>query len=341
MNKLTGNKDVDILIINKLNDYELGKVCQVNRHVRAICNDETFWRIRTYEKFGNLLKEFDIDISKHRKTSWKDYYMLLSKVAQKAAKGGYKRIAEMGGPRAILKKEPASDDWQKVKDYKYILIGNTINEEEGMGNIFERSYLSEIEKHGYAMTNVGDIISARKDLLAMAFLVRRAQDKFNDALTEGNFSLANELMKDDLVNPNAKFYDLTKPEPNIINYLIKESVRNFKINPAPYAKRLIYYADFDSIKILSTWLKPEFIIKVLLDEDSELLTEEEFLSNITLKKLLKIIGEATNPINERYKPAIKRKLLALKFNRKDFKKAKNNYRFIGENNLKFLKKALT
>ena len=119
MNKLTGNKDADILIINMLNDYELGKVCQANRHVNAICNDEKFWRIRIYEKYGNRLREFDVDISKYRKTSWKDYYVLLSKVAKKTGKGGYKRVADMGGPRAVLKTEYPSYDWGKVKDYKY------------------------------------------------------------------------------------------------------------------------------------------------------------------------------------------------------------------------------
>ena len=323
-------------------------MCQANRHVNAICNDETFWRIRIYEKYGNKLKEFDVDIAKYRKTSWKDYYILLSKVVKKTGKGGYARVSQMGGPLAVLKTEYPDDEWEKVKNYKYILIGDTLDEDEGMGNVFDRAYQKDIEKEGYATTNVGDLLvlaAERKDLLALAFLTNRLQRQFMRALSRRDFSAANELMKDDLVNPNAVFLG-DALDLNIINYLVKESVRNFKINPAPYAKRLAYFADFDALKILSQWLKPEFIIEVLLneDEDREMLSEEEFvyfLSKITLKKLLKIIGESTLPIYEKYKPAIKKKLLALGFNKKDLKKAKNKYRFKGENNLKFLKKILS
>ena len=348
MNKLTGNKDTDILIINKLNDYELGKVCQANRHVNAICNDETFWRIRIYEKYGNRLKEFDVDISKYRKTSWKDYYILLSKVVKKTGKGGYARVSQMGGPRSVIKTEYPDDEWEKVKNYKYILIGDTLDEDEGMGNVFDRSYQNEIEKQGYATTNVGDLLvlaTERKDLLALAFVTNRVQRQFTRALSRRDFSTVNELMKDDLVNPNALFLG-DALNSNIVNYLVKESVRKFKIIPAPYAKRLAYYANFDTLKILSSWLKPEYIVEVLLveDEDREMLSAEEFeyfLSKITLKKLLKVIGESALPIYEKYKPAIKKKLLALGFNKKDLKKAKNKYRFKGENNLKFLKKILS
>lgn len=347
MNKLTGNKDTDILIINMLNDYELGKVCQANRYVNTICNDETFWRIRIYEKYGNRLKEFDVDISKYRKTSWKDYYILLSKVVKKTGKGGYKRVSEMGGPRAVLKTEYPSDDWKKVKDYNIYIIGDTVDEEEGIGNVYDRAYQKEIETQGFATTNVGDLLvaaSSRRDLLAMAFLTNRVQRQFTIALRRKDFTTANELMKDDLVNPNAVFLG-SALHSDSVNYLVKESLINFKINPAPYAKRLAYYVDFDAMKILSQWLKPEYIIEVVLDEDREMemLSEEEFeyfLSKISLKKLLKIIGESTVPIYEKYKPAIKKKLLALGFNKKDLKKAKKEYRFKAESNLKFLKKII-
>ena len=323
-------------------------MCQANRHVNAICNDETFWRIRIYEKYGNRLKEFDVDISKYRKSSWKDYYILLSKVVKKTGKGGYTRVSEMGDPRSVIKTEYPSDEWEKVKNYKYVLIGATLEEEEGLRSIFDRSYQKYIEKDGYAITNVDDLLvlaTERKDLLSLAFLTNRVQKQFIRSLSRKDFSVANELMKDDLVNPNALFLG-DALHSDIVNYLVKESVRNFKIIPAPYAKRLAYYANFDALKILSQWLKPEFIVEVLLveDEDREMLSEEEFeyfLSKITLKKLLKVIGESALPIYEKYKPAIKKKLLALGFDKKDLKKAKNKYRFKGENNLKFLKKILS
>ena len=40
MNKLTGNKDADFIILMKLDDRELGLVCQANKYVRSLCNDE-------------------------------------------------------------------------------------------------------------------------------------------------------------------------------------------------------------------------------------------------------------------------------------------------------------
>jgi hypothetical protein len=52
MDRLTGNKDTDFLILNRLTDHELTKVCQVNRYIRSICNDDKFWVIRTHNIFN-------------------------------------------------------------------------------------------------------------------------------------------------------------------------------------------------------------------------------------------------------------------------------------------------
>jgi hypothetical protein len=46
MNVLSGNKDTDFIILQKLNDDELGKVCKVNKYVNSLCKDETFWMQR-------------------------------------------------------------------------------------------------------------------------------------------------------------------------------------------------------------------------------------------------------------------------------------------------------
>lgn len=42
MATLTGNKDTDFLILMQLNDYELGKVCQANKYVKSLCDDNDF-----------------------------------------------------------------------------------------------------------------------------------------------------------------------------------------------------------------------------------------------------------------------------------------------------------
>jgi hypothetical protein len=46
MSKLTGDKNLDIDIINRLSDTELGTVCKVNKYVRSLCNDNILWRKR-------------------------------------------------------------------------------------------------------------------------------------------------------------------------------------------------------------------------------------------------------------------------------------------------------
>ena len=51
MATLTKNKDTDIIILQQLSDYELGKVCSVNKYVNSICNDDKFWLNRTMLKF--------------------------------------------------------------------------------------------------------------------------------------------------------------------------------------------------------------------------------------------------------------------------------------------------
>jgi len=57
MNTLTGNKDTDFLILNKLNDYELTRVCQANRYIRSLCNDDNFWLRRIKNNFNFLSTE--------------------------------------------------------------------------------------------------------------------------------------------------------------------------------------------------------------------------------------------------------------------------------------------
>ena len=46
MNKLSGNKNVDMLILMNLNDNELSKVCSVNKYINIICEDKHFWNTR-------------------------------------------------------------------------------------------------------------------------------------------------------------------------------------------------------------------------------------------------------------------------------------------------------
>ena len=69
MSKLTGNKNVDFMILMQLNDYELGKICQVNKYVNSICNDPQFWLNRIIENYSLSGKDV---------TKMKDYLGFLS-----------------------------------------------------------------------------------------------------------------------------------------------------------------------------------------------------------------------------------------------------------------------
>jgi len=73
---LTGIKDLDFLILNKLNDTDLISFCSTNNEALNLCNNQTFWKNRTinsYEKFLDIetMTKFKGD------RRWSDYYIEL------------------------------------------------------------------------------------------------------------------------------------------------------------------------------------------------------------------------------------------------------------------------
>lgn len=70
---LSGIKDVDMIILNKLEDVELVKTCQVNRKADEICKDQNFWFSRVKIKFPkvgiNILNKYKGN------RSWSEYYI--------------------------------------------------------------------------------------------------------------------------------------------------------------------------------------------------------------------------------------------------------------------------
>ena len=75
MNKLTGNKQTDFLVLQQLTDHELGKVCQVNKYVNSLCQDNNFWLNRIVYNFKNLDHEvYNFKNLNHEEVSkMKDY----------------------------------------------------------------------------------------------------------------------------------------------------------------------------------------------------------------------------------------------------------------------------
>ena len=72
MTDLTGNKDVDLLIFENLDDRSLFQYCEIGKnseYVQKLCNDESFWLRRLQKTFGNVEK------TENRK--WKNLYLSL------------------------------------------------------------------------------------------------------------------------------------------------------------------------------------------------------------------------------------------------------------------------
>ena len=68
--KLTGNKDVDMMILKSLDDASIFNLCKVNKYASELCQklytDESFWEHR----LKNLTKYWD----KPKNISWYEYY---------------------------------------------------------------------------------------------------------------------------------------------------------------------------------------------------------------------------------------------------------------------------
>ena len=74
---LSKYKDTDLLILDKLNDKDLLAICQVNKYMKDLCNDDNFWRNRFESKFGKHVAE------KKNDERWKEYYFQLLKIRNK------------------------------------------------------------------------------------------------------------------------------------------------------------------------------------------------------------------------------------------------------------------
>lgn len=66
---LTGIKDTDLLILQRLDDKDLLQACLVNKSINKACKDESFWRNRSLEKFP-LASEYKLE-----NETWRHFYL--------------------------------------------------------------------------------------------------------------------------------------------------------------------------------------------------------------------------------------------------------------------------
>jgi len=77
---LTGDFDLDTLILNNLNDKDLASVCQTNRLSRYICNNDVYWMNRTLHYYGYLgSPEYIRNVFFLENGNWEDYYKFLAR----------------------------------------------------------------------------------------------------------------------------------------------------------------------------------------------------------------------------------------------------------------------
>jgi len=82
MDILTGDKNLDMEILMKLKDHELGPVCQANKYINSLCKTPIFWYNRMIKKIeesyqenlklNKKIKKFEVNGLKLEKM--KDYF---------------------------------------------------------------------------------------------------------------------------------------------------------------------------------------------------------------------------------------------------------------------------
>jgi hypothetical protein len=68
---LTGVRDVDLLILQKLDDRSLFAFCQTDQYAKRLCQNENFWEKRFLERYGPARKRKD--------RTWRNFYLNISK----------------------------------------------------------------------------------------------------------------------------------------------------------------------------------------------------------------------------------------------------------------------
>lgn len=70
---LTGNRNIDMKILNELEDEDLVRICSVNKKADKICKDQIFWMNRILLKFP----EVPLNVLKKNKgnRTWSEYYI--------------------------------------------------------------------------------------------------------------------------------------------------------------------------------------------------------------------------------------------------------------------------
>ena len=97
----TGIRDLDLEILSKLDDRELGRICSTDKYFRQLCTNEDFWRNRVVKRFGKYLGDLETINSFRTKYSytWRKYYISLVDFLEKVIKNYTAPIDEISDLR--------------------------------------------------------------------------------------------------------------------------------------------------------------------------------------------------------------------------------------------------
>ncbi len=81
----TGDFNLDTLVLNNLNDQDLGSVCQTHKLARYICTNDRYWMIRTLHFYGRYLGSASVIRERYLcGRTWEQYYKFLAPMLAEA-----------------------------------------------------------------------------------------------------------------------------------------------------------------------------------------------------------------------------------------------------------------
>ncbi len=157
-NSLTGIKDIDRKIVEKLSDFDFLRMCNLTRYYHDSVCDETYFRIRTENKYPETIKYKSF-------RSWKKHYLEILKYVDLLQKHyDYNYISSDGSPEltylihelipschkytveTALKYVIRKDD---LKLLKYLIENNNLTDDELKLCYYLAAYNKSVKAENY------------------------------------------------------------------------------------------------------------------------------------------------------------------------------------------------
>lgn len=169
---LTGNKQRDLMVLSSIDDMDLTSMCQVNKEINALCQDDMLWSMKLTNKYPRAVYMKPKDMS-HR-----DAYVLLSTIMSRIDENSYAvnidklhRLLEVIAANVIVKipdehlphyHRPTAFNPQPlmINDFAFKDASGG-NQERWMEYLIDMSFDKNIDGHGYLEITVTDPSKAK------------------------------------------------------------------------------------------------------------------------------------------------------------------------------------